>query len=570
MSLSSKENGSSAGGKVAGTLFLLVFFAMGTLFEIFLIRDLYLSAQSYFWPKLECRIISSVVERGEGKDPYLFKVKYEYEYKGRAYLSERYQDATYSSSDYSKLQKLVEHYHAGSKAFCYVDPGNPETAILEHKSLWLIAIIPLPAIFILVGAGGIYGIWFYKPKSNDPMPKPGRLHSFRNKRLGQIGVIFLGMIFLAAGLLMTYHFSYRPISKLIRANSWPELPCKVVSGTVQSHDSDDGTTYSVDILYEYSFGGKTYRSNKYDFLGGSSSGHSAKQEIVERYLSMQNPVCHVDPADPGQAVLEKKLSWKYALCLFPLAFVIAGMAIIRAGLSSFRQKTIYTQDGISFSGDYLLRGTGNASEYRGSTDSDGFIVLKTQTPASHKLLGAVLICLFWNGIVSVFVSEMIGGFRLGRPQWFLTFFLIPFEIVGLCLLGAVVYQFLALFNPWLKLTLRPAILRPGTSAELEWEIHGRKERIKALTITLSGREESSYRRGTSSCTDKSTFFMKQLFVSQAFQKIEDGSAKFQIPAETMHSFEAESNKIIWEISVHGEIGRWPDVKQEHKIIVSPL
>jgi hypothetical protein len=44
--------------------------------------------------------------------------------------------------------------------------------------------------------------------------------------------------------------------------------------------------------------------------------------------------------------------------------------------------------------------------------------------------GATFVCLFWNSIVSVFVYHLFDEFN-----WFLFFFLIPFEAIGLLLLG---------------------------------------------------------------------------------------------------------------------------------------
>jgi hypothetical protein len=38
----------------------------------------------------------------------------------------------------------------------------------------------------------------------------------------------------------------------------------------------------------------------------------------------------------------------------------------------------------------------------------------------------------------------------------------------------------------------------------------------------------------------------------------------------MHSFEAGHNKIIWSLRVHGDIYRWPDVKDEYPIVVLPM
>ncbi len=38
----------------------------------------------------------------------------------------------------------------------------------------------------------------------------------------------------------------------------------------------------------------------------------------------------------------------------------------------------------------------------------------------------------------------------------------------------------------------------------------------------------------------------------------------------MHTLTSPNNKIIWAIQVHGDIPRWPDLKQEHPLTVTPL
>jgi hypothetical protein len=37
----------------------------------------------------------------------------------------------------------------------------------------------------------------------------------------------------------------------------------------------------------------------------------------------------------------------------------------------------------------------------------------------------------------------------------------------------------------------------------------------------------------------------------------------------MHSFSANNNKIIWTLTVKGEISRWPDVDESFDVTVSP-
>lgn len=64
------------------------------------------------------------------------------------------------------------------------------------------------------------------------------------------------------------------------------------------------------------------------------------------------------------------------------------------------------------------------------------------------LVGLTFICAFWNGIVSTFVCTLWGVIP-GAPQpglewWGMFFFLIPFEVIGLCMLAALL---LALMEP---------------------------------------------------------------------------------------------------------------------------
>lgn len=64
-----------------------------------------------------------------------------------------------------------------------------------------------------------------------------------------------------------------PVLKIDEAKEWPETSCVVISSQVMSHSDSDGTTYSVDISYSYEVGGREYKSNRYGFMMGSSSGY---------------------------------------------------------------------------------------------------------------------------------------------------------------------------------------------------------------------------------------------------------------------------------------------------------
>jgi hypothetical protein len=47
-----------------------------------------------------------------------------------------------------------------------------------------------------------------------------------------------------------------------------------------------------------------------------------------------------------------------------------------------------------------------------------------------------------------------------------------------------------------------------------------------------------------------------------------GKTIVEIPAGTMHSFEAANNKIVWALKVEGKIDRWPDIDEEYRLNVA--
>jgi hypothetical protein len=125
-----------------------------------------------------------------------------------------------------------------------------------------------------------------------------------------------------------------------------------------------------------------------------------------------------------------------------------------------------------------------------------------------------------------------------------------------------------LFNPRVRLRVSPGTLRLGERAQVDWEVVGAAQRLRKLTVTLEGREEATYRRGTDTRTDLQ-LFARVLVAEHGAGGPRRGSERITVPAETMHSFEAPHNKVVWLLRVHGEIRRWPDVDDEFPVVVLP-
>jgi Protein of unknown function (DUF3592) len=136
---------------------------------------------------------------------------------------------------------------------------------------------------------------------------------------------FMCSIFLLMGTLFFYLFFLRPVIHIRQAARWPEVPCVIIASQVDSHRGNKGTTYSVNILYRYKMAGREYKANRYDFMGGSSSGSSGKQTIVNQHPPGSETVCYVNPADPTDAVLQRGFTNDMWFGLIPLLFMAVGI-----------------------------------------------------------------------------------------------------------------------------------------------------------------------------------------------------------------------------------------------------
>ena len=547
------------GGKLGMSLFFFCFFAMGSFFEIITIREFAQATAQRSWQETPCKIVDSKVEERSGSEsPYTFAVRYEYQVGGRTLTGTAYKRGYRGSEKYSNVQTLVEKYPSGRNASCFVNPKDPAEVVLRRDSLLTGLVILFPLIFVVIGAGGFYFIWRKQPA---PEAKPIAASIAHSGAKAKYGLVAFFAIFAIAGLAMLYPLGIRPIAKTLDARSWVEVPCRVLRSEVRSHDSDDGTTYSIYILYSYDYDGCMYKADRYDFVGGSSSGYRGKARVAAEYEAMPNPVCYVNPRHPSEAVLKRGFHAKLLLALFPLPFIAVGFGGMvytwRGKIGGRKRRKPWMPK------DSRVPARDDLAVLRQA--ATGPVMLEPRYSPLKKLIAVLLAAVFWNGIISFMVFR--GGVSGG---WFSLLFSLPFIAVGLGLLIAVVYQFFALFNPRPTLELSSTTIPLGQAAELGWRFAGRVQRIRTFTVTLRGVESATYRRGTRTCTDTHTFYEMELYKTSDPANAASGQVGLVLPQETMHSFEADNNSVIWRLEVRGDIRKWPDVKETFPITVAPV
>lgn len=563
------SDGPRIGGKLFASVFFLVFLAFGLGFAVPICRGIAATLRMRAWTASECTVLASGVEEhpgaAEADESYRFTVTYRYEAGGRRYESSRYKPGYAGSSDVTSARRLAAAHPFGARVPCWVDPRDPGSATLVRSSPWGALALLFPLAFAAVGAGGLAFVWGLGPfarrggGATDPTAAPGPI-SQRNatpRWLPGCLVAFFG-VFLCVGLGVGTFF-VRPALQVLAARSWQPTPCTVLYSAVRTHPGDKGSTYSMDVLYVYYVGGREHRSSRFEFMGGSSGGYDRYVAAAGRYPAGSRAVCYADPADPEEAVLERGFDRQYWIGIVPLVFTLVGAGgifFVLRGFGSSRKPAPGTLDWLP-------------SRTAAIAPATGPVELRPAGTPLGKLLGILFACLFWNGIVSVFLWQLVQGWRNGSRDFGLALFLVPFVLVGLLLVWGVAYQLLALANPRPHLTLAPATLALGATAQLDWRFRGLSGRIRHLRITLEGREEATFRRGTTTSTDRDTFAVVEIFDTALAPAIPAGSAGFSVPAGTMHTFAAPHNRIVWTLKVQGEIRGWPDVAEDFDLAILP-
>lgn len=530
----------------------LVFAGMGAFFLVLLGAELGRIVATWTWAEVPCTILASGVDTSDHADtdddtPFRVTVRYEYEAGGRRHVSESYRHGYAGERSIGTAEAIAGALRPGSEHTAFVNPSDPGDAVLTRKSPLIGFLLFIPLVFLAFGLGGLYFIWKGRGRAARDRPRPLSNQSGKPGS-GRVAALVVGVVLLLVGLVVTPLWSVPLLGKAMASRDWPEVACRVLSSRVGEHSDSDGTSYSVDIVYSYIYGGREYRSDRYELMGGSSSGRASKKRIVARYPPGATRTCRVNPDNPSEAILVPGFRAIYLVSLIPGVLGVVGIGILVGALVSRR----------------------GGPEAAWREDPEGRVVLRPKTGRVAKAVGALVIALFWNGIVGLLGWFVVGEWREGERPWLAAGVLALFALVGVALLGAFVRGLMQLANPRIRLALTPAAPRLGGSIRIEWSVDGDASRIGRLTIELTGAEEARYQRGTSTHTDRSVFHREAVVSLAASASLRQGSAAGGIPGGLVPTLELTNNRILWSLHVTGEIRGWPDISDEYPLRVRPL
>ena len=551
------------------TILLGVFAAVGLLATVAVTADWIRGLDTWFWRQATCTIEASAVADEPEVGEYAFQVSYRYVFRGQEHLGDAYRHGGQGFERRSAAEVLASRYPVGGEVRCWVDPDEPGRSYLRRADLWQGLWILLPLVFVAVGVGGI---WLVRSLGPGAAAAEGEIpeEAPRTARPG-IGVgvliVFFGIFFLfGAGFLIP--FFVRPALQVMDALTWRETACEIVSSRVRSHPGDDSTTYSIDVLFSYRVGGREYRSNRYQFIGGSSSGYERRARIVEGLPAGAVTVCYVDPDDPFEAVIERRFTGDYLFGLLPLIFALVGLGglVFAIGLLRRARRDAATPSWVAVSEP----SPGSWASAASAEVAAGPMVLEPTIGPFGRLGCAVLGALFWNGFISIFVWHVVQDWRAGNPQWMPALILTPFVVIGLLLLSGIPYSILALLNPRPRLHLTPGAVRAGGAAQLEWAFRGSASRVRHLRIWLEATEIRTRTTDSSVRIETAPLDVPAIEILDRGREapLEYGSVAFSVPAETPPSADGEP-AVRWRLKLHGTIAYWPDVAAEYEVRLLP-
>ncbi len=372
-----------------------------------------------------------------------------------------------------------------------------------------------------------------------------------------------GLVFALIGLVVTFFTGIRPTISVLQSQSWPEASCTVKSSEVKTHSGSDGSTYSIDIQYGYMVDGAQYWGSKYDHTNFSSSGYQSKRDIVDQYVAGSTIPCYYDQEDPSRSVIRRDFSLGYLVGYIPLVFTLFGLIFFKAG--SLAKNKLDTA--LSAKSEPHLRDPDD--DIVAPTHPRGRAIMQSETSPTGRAIGLLIIAIFWNGIVSVFLYQVYKSWLTGSIEYFLIIFLLPFVAVGLALIAGFFHSLIALRNPRIQLEVHSLPWRLGDKETISWSFHGSATRIKTLRFTLKGQEVARYRQGTDTKTATETFFSAVIKETRNSVEIPRGSMNFELPAASVPTFKSGNNEIVWRIEVKGEIDRAPDISEQFAIEILP-
>ncbi|MBK7878770.1 MAG: DUF3592 domain-containing protein [Planctomycetes bacterium] len=132
-----------------------------------------------------------------------------------------------------------------------------------------------------------------------------------------------GVLFVLVGLV-ALGFVVRLQSRLEASNRWTEAPCTILAAS-SAFESD---AFHVHVTYRYVVDSIEHTSDQVAFSDSGDRDHA--RAVLARHPVGSTSTCWVNPADPSDAVLERRVDNAWVGVLLGVVFVLVGLFLVRS------------------------------------------------------------------------------------------------------------------------------------------------------------------------------------------------------------------------------------------------
>lgn len=266
------------------------------------------------------------------------------------------------------------------------------------------------------------------------------------------------------------------------------------------------------------------------------------------------------------------------------SFVVIGgsgliWTVLRVGTSAERRNSLARQaanidllhDAIPHPRDYPT-----LPNHEGLTNSPG-IELAYRLPPSQspgwRLLAMTVFTLVASGIGCVLGVWAVNSFLVGRPEWFLAAFMLPYlatVVWSAVYLARLILVHTGMGPTTIEISDHPLI--PGRAYQVMLSQAG-QIKVHLLELSLVCEEEATYHQGTDIRTEVREVYRATLLECRDF-RVEPAMPFHEIctvpiPVNAMHSFQSPHNSVAWKLVVKGVVAGWPEFERGFALVVYP-
>jgi hypothetical protein len=183
------------------------------------------------------------------------------------------------------------------------------------------------------------------------------------------------------------------------------------------------------------------------------------------------------------------------------------------------------------------------------------------------------VCLVWNTLVAIFVVQVVRQHLSGRPNWLLTWLMVPFVLAGIWTLVALARQvMLDVIVGTTRLEVSQHPFYPGGTFRGLVSQTGRLH-VRWFQVQLVCEEQAVYQQGTDTRRATMRVYQDTVFNQRKFditpQRTFEAEFDIAVPDSAMHSFVSPHNAVVWTLVVRGRMARWGEFERRFPVYVYP-